>query len=62
MTKLKEFTSYEIPSEDLEYWPIWTIRTSKERPDGKMKGEPYEWPNLPPLGTDEIVKQSDLFG
>jgi putative SOS response-associated peptidase YedK len=59
--QIKEFTSHEIPSEELEVRPVFTVRTTKSRPDGKSKTESYEWPNLPPLGTDEVVKQNDLF-
>jgi putative SOS response-associated peptidase YedK len=48
--RLKEIISYEMPPDELEYWPVWTIRTSKPRPDGKCKTDYFEWPNLPPLG------------
>ena len=35
---------YEIPSEELEYKTVWTIRTGKPRPDGKLcKDEEYVW-------------------
>jgi putative SOS response-associated peptidase YedK len=60
--QIKEFVEYEIPSEELDYCPVFTIRTPKFRPDGKSKIEPYAWANLPELGTDEIAKQQDLFG
>ena len=43
---------YELPSDDLDYSPVYTIRTTKERPDGRKKLEPFEWANLPPLGAD----------
>ena len=42
--------SYEIPSEDLDCYPVNTIRTGKPRPDDKEKHEPWEWPKLPALG------------
>lgn len=60
--QIKEFIEYEIPVEEIDYCPVYTIRTTKQRPDGKEKIEAYQWPNLPALGTDEIVKQNDLFG
>lgn len=41
---------YEIPSEELEQYPVYTIRSSKERPDGKRMDEYYEWDKLPALG------------
>jgi putative SOS response-associated peptidase YedK len=44
--------NYEWPAEELEYHTVHTIRTTKERPDGKGKLEPFEWANLPPLGVD----------
>ncbi|RTL55966.1 MAG: SOS response-associated peptidase [Sphingobacteriales bacterium] len=46
----REILNYEIPSTDLEYWPVYTIRSSKARPDGKLKSEYYEWEKLPVLG------------
>lgn len=42
--------SFEIPSEDLDVYPVNTIRTGKPRPDEKEKHEPWEWPKLPALG------------
>lgn len=51
--ELREVLRYEIPSEELDYWPVWTLRTNKERPDRKDKDQPYEWEGLPPLGQDE---------
>jgi hypothetical protein len=42
-----------MPSEMLEYQTTWTIRSRKERPDGKEKLDVFDWPNLPPLGNDE---------
>lgn len=50
--EIQEILDYEMPSEELEYHPVYTIRTTKERPDGKGKLEPYEWADLPPLGRD----------
>lgn len=40
---------YKMPSEELDYIPVWTIRGNKERPDGKQKNEYFEWENLPAL-------------
>jgi hypothetical protein len=50
--ELKTIFAFELPSEQLAYDPVYTIRTNKERPDGKGKLEPYAWENLPPLGRD----------
>lgn len=41
---------YTMPGDDLYYHPVYTIRSGKERPDGKPKNEYWEWENLPPLG------------
>ena len=41
--------NYELPSEQLNYFPVFTIRSSKERPDGKLKNEFYEWEGLPDI-------------
>ena len=46
----KAILNYEIPSDELEQYPVYTIRSSKERPDGKPKNEFYEWEKLPALG------------
>jgi putative SOS response-associated peptidase YedK len=50
--EMQEILDYELPAELLQYAPVFTIRTTKERPDGKGKLDPYEWANLPPLGQD----------
>jgi len=46
----KKILDYEIPSTELEYWPVYTIRSPKARPDDKPKNEYWEWEKLPPLG------------
>ena len=51
--EIAKFVKYEIPSESLEHWPVYTIRSTKPRPDLKSKVDPWEWPELPPLGNDE---------
>ena len=51
--EIKELLDFEMPSAELEYDPVYTIRTTKERPDKKGKLDPYEWEGLPPLGIDE---------
>jgi len=45
-----EILNYEISSDGLEYRPVYTIRTPKQRPDGKSKSAYYEWDKLPNLG------------
>ena len=51
--RYKVLLAYEMPSENLYYYPVNTIRTSKPRPDGKDKTEAWEWDNLPVLGGRE---------
>ncbi len=59
--EIKKIIAYEIPSEELEATPVFTIRTSKERPDGKGKTDPFDWKDLPPLGIDETATQKTMF-
>lgn len=41
--------NYQMPSEELNYLPVFSIRTSKLRPDHKAKNEYYDWGNLSKL-------------
>jgi putative SOS response-associated peptidase YedK len=47
----RDILNFEMPSEELEYWPVFSIRTSKPHPTGGKKNDPYEWAKLPPLGV-----------
>jgi hypothetical protein len=51
----------EIVPADLEAKPVYSIRTTKSRPDGKSKIEYFNWENLPLLGTDEPLAPLALF-
>lgn len=57
--EVQEILNFEMPSEALQYEPVYTIRTTKERPDGKTKLEQFEWGSLPPLGVDST--EQSLF-
>lgn len=46
---IAEIIGYEMPSEKLEAYPVYTIRGAKPRPDEKEKCDPFEWENLPAL-------------
>jgi putative SOS response-associated peptidase YedK len=59
--EMQSMLDYEFPSDGLAYWPVFSIRTTKPRPDNKPKTEPFEWANLPPLGNDEPTQQQALF-
>ena len=48
--RYKEILDYEIPSDQIDYRPVYTIRSPKPRPDSKMKNEYWEWDKLPTLG------------
>jgi hypothetical protein len=47
----RSILNFEMPSDQLKYHPVYTIRSSKLRPDEKAKTEPYEWDKLPELGV-----------
>lgn len=49
--------NYSMPEDGMEAHPVYTIRTTKPRPDGKGKLDPFEWPGLPPLGSDTSATQ-----
>lgn len=49
---IEKILRYEMQPEAMDAHPVYTIRTTKDRPDGKTKTDLYEWPNLPPLGVD----------
>lgn len=54
---MADIMDYELPSEALEYWPVFTIRSPKPRPDEKRKIDPWNWENLPPLGDDGTTEK-----
>jgi putative SOS response-associated peptidase YedK len=45
-----DILNYEMPSDEMEYYPVFTIRSPKERPDLLKKNDFWEWQNLPELG------------
>jgi putative SOS response-associated peptidase YedK len=61
--ELSSVLNFELKPGALDYYPVYTIRTTKPRPDNKPKTAPYEWPGLPPLGQDEAPTgvQTALF-
>jgi hypothetical protein len=42
-----------MPSEELDYKTVYTIRSPKLRPDNRAKNEYYQWENLPELEIEE---------
>lgn len=61
--QLRELMQYEIPAEQLEAWPVFSIRSTKPRPDHKEKYECFNYEKLPALGNDESTTeiQGSLF-
>ena len=51
-SRYKEILGYEMPSEEMQYYPVFTIRSPKGRPDDKPKNEYWEWEKLPALGEE----------
>ena len=58
--EMKSILDYEITSEELEYWPVYTVRGKNMRTDGLPQNAPFEWENLPALGVDAISTR-ELF-
>jgi putative SOS response-associated peptidase YedK len=46
---LQSILNYELPADELDCWPVYTIRSSKPRPDGLSKTDPFVWEGLPAL-------------
>lgn len=51
--ELTKITENEFPANRMEAWPVFSIRTSKERPDGKLIYDQFAYDSLPPLGMDD---------
>jgi len=58
---MQQILDYEMPEEELEYHPVFSIRTTKPHPTGGNKMDRYDWPGLPALGVDGGVGQGALF-
>lgn len=43
----------EMPSQELNCIPVYTVRSPKQRPDNKAKNEYYQWENLLELNLEE---------
>lgn len=59
--EIQELLNYEMPSEALDYRTVFTIRTTKPHPQGGIKTDRFDWPNLPPLGQDDGEMQKTMF-
>lgn len=49
---MKAVFDFMLPSQALDYRTVFSIRSSKPRPDRKPKYELWRYQNLPPLGDD----------
>lgn len=50
-SQYKEILNFEMPSEEMDVHPVFTIRSQKPRPDNEAKNVYWEWEKLPELGT-----------
>ena len=48
--RYREILNYEMPAKQLDYHPVFTIRSPNLRPDDQPKNMPWEWEKLPELG------------
>ena len=53
--RYREILGFEMPEDKMEAITVYTIRSSKERPDGKAKNDFWEWEKLPAPGTGDPV-------
>lgn len=43
----KLILDFEMPSDELEAWTVFTVRSTKPRPDGLAKNQPFVWEGIP---------------
>jgi putative SOS response-associated peptidase YedK len=55
--RYQEILRYEMPEDKMEALTVYTIRSAKPRPDGKLKNEFWEWEKLPEPGTADPVME-----
>ena len=58
---ISSILSYEIPADQLDYYPVFSIRGKTPRPDQAPKNQRFDYQNLPPLGNDDGQLQKSLF-
>ena len=47
----QDILRYEMHTDEMDYHPVFTIRSPKQRPDELKKTDYWEWQNLPELGV-----------
>ena len=50
--EIGQLLTYEMPSDQIIYDAVFSIRGRTPRPDGLPKNAPFPYPNLPVLGED----------
>jgi putative SOS response-associated peptidase YedK len=60
---MTEIFNYEMPSDEIVHYPVFSIRGGKPQPEGKERDAYYDWEGkLPIYGNDEPPKeQASLF-
>ena len=58
---MRSILDYEIPSEQLAYTTVYSIRGRSPRPDGQAKHVHFEFSHLPTLGDGEGSGQQSLL-
>lgn len=60
--EMREIIDFQAPDQDLAHHTVYSLRGGTQRPDGKHKYDPWDWPGLPELGNDTPVDpQKSLF-
>jgi putative SOS response-associated peptidase YedK len=59
--QIQEILDYEMPTEELDFHSVFSIRTTKPHPQGGKKTDRFDWPKHPPLGQDDGETQKALF-
>ena len=58
--ELQDILQFEIPSEELQAWPVYMIRTTAARPDAQEKYMEFAYENLP--GLDDEGPRAPMQG
>lgn len=60
--EMQYILNFEMPANELEHWPVYSIRGRKPRPDGQPPHTAFRYELLPALGSDDaIAPQISLF-
>ncbi len=59
--RIFEILSFEMPEQQMNSWPVYSLNAATARPDHLLPNDPYSWQGLPPLGLDDSSLQTSLF-